>query len=567
MVREFNIARALTWRYIIALSLIASLSTAAWFSLHMVISAQKSTAAVVNISGRQRMLSQRTAFFSNFLVGAPRAERPSIRNKLKDAVQLMEHSHHGLIHGDIKMGLPETMSPTVQAMYFDGQNALDGQVETYIKNVNELLLLDDSKLTTANPQLLYITKNAPTTLVAALDKMVSQYQTEGEESVSRLQKVETIFWAITLFLLALEAVLIFRPFVKHIRAVLERLHSINDELQIHKDQLDKIVAQRTEELEKKSDALRKSEERWKFALEGAGDGVWDWNYQTGEALFSPRYKELLGFTDSESWTHASEWEKRVHPDDLPTVIDALQKHMDGKTTSAEIEFRMLCKDGSWKWMMGRGMVVSRDSDGKPLRLVGTNTDITARKQMEIQVRQLAYFDALTQLPNRRMLDDRLTQAMAQSKRSSRYGAIMFIDMDNFKPLNDQFGHDVGDLLLVEVARRLTRLIREMDTVARFGGDEFVVMLSELEEDKSEAISHIRIVAEKIMGTLSEAYEIALPEGIGTRSITHCCTASIGVALFIDHEASKEELIKWADIAMYQAKEAGGNQIRFYENQF
>ncbi|MEJ1959908.1 MAG: type IV pili methyl-accepting chemotaxis transducer N-terminal domain-containing protein [Nitrosomonadales bacterium] len=169
ILRDLGIARALTLRYIIALSLVASLSTAAWLSLHMVISAQKSTAAVVNISGRQRMLSQRTAFFSHLLVDAPKAERPQIRSKLKDAIQLMERAHHGLTHGDVKMGLPETMSPTVHAMYFDGQNALDEQVETYIRTVNELLLLDDKSLSSASTQLQYIAKNAPTKLVSALD--------------------------------------------------------------------------------------------------------------------------------------------------------------------------------------------------------------------------------------------------------------------------------------------------------------------------------------------------------------------------------------------------------------
>ena len=313
-----------------------------------------------------------------------------------------------------------------------------------------------------------------------------------------------------------------------------------------------------------AEKLRDSEERWKFALEGAGDGVWDWNYQTGEAFFSHRYTEMLGFTDGEIWTDSAEWTKRVHPDDLPAVFEMLQEHMNGKTTAAEIEFRMLCKDGSWKWIQGRGMVVSRSSDGKPLRLVGTNTDITSRKQMEEQVRQLAYYDALTQLPNRRMLKDRISQAMAHSKRSGRYGALLFIDLDNFKPLNDQYGHDVGDLLLVEVAHRLTGGMREMDTVARFGGDEFVVMLSELEKDKSEAASHVTTVAEKILATLSDTYEVILPNGNGEKKITHRCTASIGAVLFINHEASVEEIIKWADIAMYQAKESGRNRIRFYD---
>jgi len=134
-------------------------------------------------------------------------------------------------------------------------------------------------------------------------------------------------------------------------------------------------------------ALRESEERWKFAIEGSGDGVWDWNLETGEATFSKRWKEMLGFAESEIENRSEEWVKRVHPEDLPGVMARIQEHLDGKAETAIVEFRMLAKDGSWKWILGRGIVVRRDAEGKPLRLVGTNTDFTERKQAEIQQRQ------------------------------------------------------------------------------------------------------------------------------------------------------------------------------------
>ncbi|MDP2155533.1 MAG: GGDEF domain-containing protein, partial [Sulfuricella sp.] len=188
-----------------------------------------------------------------------------------------------------------------------------------------------------------------------------------------------------------------------------------------------------------------------------------------------------------------------------------------------------------------------------------------RKQMEDQVRQLAFYDTLTKLPNRRLLNDRLIQAMAASKRSGCYGAVMFLDLDNFKPLNDTHGHAVGDLLLIEVADRLKSCVREMDTVARFGGDEFVVMLSDLNADKDESTSQAEIVAEKIRIALSEPYLLIIKhEGKADTTVEHHCAASIGVALFFNHEASQDEILKWADTAMYQAKEAGGNQIEFYD---
>ena len=192
-------------------------------------------------------------------------------------------------------------------------------------------------------------------------------------------------------------------------------------------------------------------------------------------------------------------------------------------------------------------------------------DITERKQMEDQVHQMAFYDTLTRLPNRRLLDDRLRQSMAASKRSACYGALMFLDLDNFKPLNDLHGHAVGDLLLIEAAERLRACVREVDTVARFGGDEFVVMIGDLDVDKSESMAQARLIAEKIRVTLSAPYLLTIRhEGKAETTVEHHCTASIGVALFINHEASQDDILKWADSAMYEAKEAGRNLVRFHD---
>ena len=158
------------------------------------------------------------------------------------------------------------------------------------------------------------------------------------------------------------------------------INSMTGKLQELTQNLEKQVAERTE-------ALQISEERWKFAIEGAGDGLWDWNNQTGKAFYSPRYKEMFGYAEADIGDTADEWSKRIHPDDAPGVMAALQPYMDGKPGSATVEFRMLCKDGSWKWTLGRGMVVSRDAEGKPLRMIGTNTDISERKQAELALRE------------------------------------------------------------------------------------------------------------------------------------------------------------------------------------
>lgn len=181
-----------------------------------------------------------------------------------------------------------------------------------------------------------------------------------------------------------------------------------------------------------------------------------------------------------------------------------------------------------------------------------------------QLRNLAFYDTLTQLPNRRLMSDRLAQTLSACKRSGRYGALMFIDLDNFKPLNDQFGHAIGDLLLIEVANRIRRCLREIDTVARFGGDEFVVILSELSDNLEDSNGQANIVAEKIRTTLAHSYNLIYQqEGQPEKRINHHCTSSIGAVLFRDNEC-QDDLLRYADTAMYQAKQNGRNQIYFYE---
>jgi diguanylate cyclase (GGDEF)-like protein/PAS domain S-box-containing protein len=205
-----------------------------------------------------------------------------------------------------------------------------------------------------------------------------------------------------------------------------------------------------------------------------------------------------------------------------------------------------------------------DRNHRITHYVGTYIDITERKQMEEQVRQLAFYDPLTKLPNRRLLNDRLQHAMAASRRTGLCGAVMILDLDNFKSLNDTHGHLVGDLLLVEAARRLSSCLREMDTEARFGGDEFVVLLTNLAANRAHSTEQAAVIAEKIRVSLSTPYVLTVcEEGKPDVTVMHRCSASIGVVIFMGDAARQEDLLKWADAAMYRAKEAGRNAIRFY----
>lgn len=555
--------------------------------------------------------------------------------------------------------------------------------------------------------------------------------------------------------------------------------------------------------------LRNSEERWNFALESAGDGVWDWSPQTDAALFSKRWKEMLGYAEHEFSNTGSMWLDHIHPEDKNRALFTVQEYFAGNQPFFTIEYRLRCKDDSWKWILARGKLVSRDADGNPLRMIGTHTDISDRKRYEEslqrseskfrtlydstsdavmlldengffdcnkatlelfgcatleefctkqptdlspptqpcgtsslelsglkiataikkgslrfewlhkrvgidenfpaevllsaitlndkpalqatvrditerkfaetelriaatafesqegimvtdadkiilrvnkaftaitgytadevigknprllqsgrqnakfyddmwkrinntgswggeiwnrrkngeiypeyliitavkstdgsvtnyvatlvditlnkmaadEIERLAFYDPLTGLPNRRLLLDRLNLALASSHRSGRLGALLFIDMDNFKTLNDTLGHDMGDLLLQQVAERLTSSVREDDTVARLGGDEFVVMLEDLSNQVVEAATQTEIIGEKILAVLNQPYQLAAHQ--------YHSTPSIGAALFDGHEQATDELLKQADIAMYQAKTSGRNALRFFDPQ-
>lgn len=200
--------------------------------------------------------------------------------------------------------------------------------------------------------------------------------------------------------------------------------------------------------------------------------------------------------------------------------------------------------------------VVKTASGTVSHYVSTLTDITQLKAAEDEIRHLAFFDPLTRLPNRRLLMDRLQQALVTSQRSGREGALMFIDLDNFKLVNDTLGHDKGDQLLCEVARRLTASVREGDTVARLGGDEFVILLEELSPRPEEAGAQCRVIGEKMLR------ELALPHHLAGQDVDSSC--SIGIALFTDHHTSADDLMKHADLAMYQAKGAGRNALRFFD---
>ncbi len=275
---------------------------------------------------------------------------------------------------------------------------------------------------------------------------------------------------------------------------------------------------------------------------------------------NPKLCSILGFPKEELLR--LKFQTITAPDDIAKDLEFTRQIAKGEIDSYAREKRYIHKDGHYIWTQLHVAAV-RDNSGKHQFNIAQIQDITERKEMEDQIHHLAFYDTLTGLPNRRLLDDRLAQALSLCKRNGCFGAVMFVDLDNFKPINDTHGHRAGDLLLEEAARRLTGNVREVDTVARFGGDEFVVVLSQLAEDEAASTTQSSNIAEKIRTALAGPYWLASNSKGSTKMIIyHEATASIGIVLF-NGNSNPDHILKWADLAMYQAKADGRNSVRFH----
>lgn len=375
--------RTIRARYLLALSLVALLSLSAYILLSRVIGAQADNAAIINVSGRQRMLSQRTSLFAQQLAFAQDAdERERIKAELKDATDLMERSHVGLIGGDDALNLPGDPSAAVSALYFAAPLGLDAQVREHVARVRRVLALPEGALTPQNPDLQRILADAPNRLLESLNTAVSQYQLEANQHTAQLERFEAGVLLVTLLTLLLEAVFIFGPMEREMRRRSQRL-----------------------------------------------------------------------------------------------VYNALH-------------------------------------------------------------------DVLTDLPNRALFTNRLEQAVLRRRRYPEHNfAVLFLDLNRFKIINDSLGHTVGDALLVAFGNRLKRCVREVDTVARLGGDEFTVLLEDV-----TSLETAKVLAERINGALEQPFEI------GGHTL-HVST-SIGIVLSETGHNRPEDVLRDADIAMYRSKGSG-----------
>jgi diguanylate cyclase (GGDEF)-like protein/PAS domain S-box-containing protein len=308
-------------------------------------------------------------------------------------------------------------------------------------------------------------------------------------------------------------------------------------------------------LKRAKQRLQKSEQRLQLVLRGSTDAPWDWDLKTGELYYSQRWWDMIGYTPGALPADSSLWLSLTHPDDHARLEAFLRDLLESRRESYGVEFRLRHRDGHYLPILSRGFVL-RDGEGRPLRISGTNTDLTERKQAERRIYEAAYFDHLTGLPNRRFLLEELDKVLGRTQRSGSHGALLFLDLDNFKLLNDTLGHDLGDMLLRQVAQRLRLTLRHSDQVARLGGDEFVVVLEALGKSVQEAVTEANHVLGKLLGSLDQPYYL------NGRLIVS--TPSIGIVLFDGSSASIETLLKQADLAMYRAKAEGRNTARFFD---
>jgi diguanylate cyclase (GGDEF)-like protein/PAS domain S-box-containing protein len=300
-------------------------------------------------------------------------------------------------------------------------------------------------------------------------------------------------------------------------------------------------------------ALRLSEERYSLAARGANDGIWDWDLQTNRIYYSQRWKQMLGYSEGSISVSPDEWLGRIHPEDVKYVREDIATYLRGSIPQLISEHRIMHHNGSYRWFLVRGVSVSKDG-GKSNRLAGSMTDITARMVTEERLRHDSMHDLLTNLSNRIYFTSQLQRTIDLSRRHGEYmAAILFIDVDRFKVINESLGHSSGDQLLVNIARRLETCIRPEDTVARFGGDEFCILLEEI-----KGINDATRVANRVQEKLFEPFDLQGNEVV--------VTASIGINLVTIGYDRAEDLIRDAEMAMYGAKSNGRARYQIFDKE-
>lgn len=315
----------------------------------------------------------------------------------------------------------------------------------------------------------------------------------------------------------------------------EELTAVHEELAAQEEEL----RQNFNELYVSEEKIRQTDEIHRLVAEGSNDGLWIWDITTDIKTVSERGWEMLGLPEQAVKTK-EEWKKLVHPEDLPRMTAELERHLSGQKTFYSVEYRMETP-GGYRWVLSRGKALF-DSNGQPIRMAGSYTDITDRKFKEEKIKHMAYYDALTGLANRELLSKAVSDALAAATQSGGQGALIFIDIDNFKQINDMYGHSWGDKLLVNLSGKLSELVFDTGIVARLGGDEIIIFLP------NTTPGAITGYADRVM--------LLLEQPVPVNGHVFHITASAGIAMYPEHGITMDELLRNADTAMYSAKNSG-----------
>ena len=302
--------------------------------------------------------------------------------------------------------------------------------------------------------------------------------------------------------------------------------------------------------------IAKSEQQLRHVLDITGDGIWDWDITTGEVKHNDRWYDMVGHSTGERVMTHNDFKMHIHPDDLSMVLNHLELTLLNNAPY-QLQYRMVRDDDHIIWVQDRGQVVERKVNGEPLRMIGAITDISSRKKDHDQINELAFFDQLTKLPNRNYIKDRIYRAISESTRNKTYSGLIYLDLDDFKNVNDRYGHHTGDVLLTEFGKRIQHAIRPKDIVARIGGDEFLILLEQVSSTKFDATNMLEQIIERIETSLLEP--IHLGGGIHVN-----IKISSGVVIFGEEVAQFDDILKFADLAMYSAKKDRGVSYRFFD---
>jgi len=519
--------RNLRIRYGIALGCIALLITASFITMQHVISAQKNFSVLVNLAGHQSGLANRIAYFSSLMATTKdESEFNMARSQVGRTIHKMEHGYQVLRKGDPLNGIPNISNDQLKNIYESPMVGLDDAIANFLDQATVLYNTPHEQLTSGSSSYIYITTYGPHALEPLLDAVVDEFQAVANHAINRIEHFETAIWLTTLLALILEILFIFHPLEGHVSKALSTLRKSVDE-------------------------LSRTRVRLLAAQELAKVGDWELDLTDGTITWSDQVYDICGLSKDALVLEKDNVMPFIHEDDQRSLKAALLEVMKNRTP-VHLECRIVRGDGEIRTVY-QHIAVKEMNDTQALAIVGTVQDITDRKDSENQIQKLALYDPLTGVANRRLLKEKLQHAVATSRRNQRFGAVLMLDLDNFKTLNDTKGHDVGDSMLIEVTQRLQNNIRETDTVARLGGDEFVVILEWLGANKARSQQQAMDIAEKIRFSLNQPYIL------GQDDHRHNSSVSIGVVVFSGRRQDVSEILKRADLAMYEAKDLGRNR--------